>query len=100
MTVLAIAPIVWRDIDQILKYLEREAGKREAGKTVARWYGLKFDAGMEAIRANPGAWPRRPRFGRLTRVYIVHPYLVFYDHFPDQKRAHGPHCCGSVFLHV
>jgi plasmid stabilization system protein ParE len=74
MTRLIVATEAEGDIDDILRYLEREAGRRTA---IA--YGERFVEAIERIIDFPGAGPPRPALGPDTRVAIVYPYLLIYD---------------------
>jgi len=75
MTRLVVSADAEADLDEILDYLEREAGAR-----VAENYGRKFRLCLERHVEFPGIGPRRPALGADTRIGIVRPYILIYDY--------------------
>jgi plasmid stabilization system protein ParE len=63
------------DLEEILAYLEREAGPR-----VAESYGRKIGECLVNLVAFPGIGTRRPALGPETRIGIVRPYILIYDY--------------------
>jgi toxin ParE1/3/4 len=78
MTRLIVTEDADADIEEILDYLEREAG---AG--VAEAYGRKIGACLSRLVEFPGIGTRRPALGADTRVGIVRPYILIYDYTAD-----------------
>lgn len=74
MTRLDVTAQAEADIDNILTYLEREAGRATAAA-----YAERFAQAIERILAFPGHGPRRPALGPDTRIAVVYPYLLIYD---------------------
>lgn len=74
MTRLIVADEAEADIDDILDYLEREAGR-----TTAIAYAERFADAIERIIAFPGHGAPRPALGPEARIAIVYPYLLIYD---------------------
>lgn len=81
MTQLVVADLA-ADIDDILDYLERDAGSKTA---VA--YAERFAAQIERIAAFPGHGTLRPALSAETRVALVYPYLLIYDYSSAEDRA-------------
>jgi toxin ParE1/3/4 len=63
------------DLEEILSYLEREAGSR-----VAETYGRKIGECLTNLVAFPGIGTLRPALGPDTRIGIVRPYILIYDY--------------------
>jgi plasmid stabilization system protein ParE len=82
MTRLIVAAEAEGDIENILAYLEREAGRATA---IA--YAERFAEAMERIVAFPGHGPGRPQLGPTARIAIVYPYLLIYDFDEAQDLA-------------
>lgn len=82
MTLLVVADLAADDIDDILDYLEREAGR-----TTAVAYAERFAAQIERIAAFPGHGTLRPALGPETRAALVYPYLLIYDYSSAEDRA-------------
>ena len=74
MTRLLVAAEAEDDIDDILAYLQREAGPATA---IA--YAERFAEAIERIAAFPGHGTARPQLGPQARIAIVYPYLLVYD---------------------
>lgn len=64
-----------RDLDQILDYLQHEAGSANAAK-----YGRLFDRQLDLMKRLPGAGAPRPELGVFTRIAVVSPYVIIYDY--------------------
>lgn len=75
MTRLVVTEDADADIEEVLAYLEREAGPR-----VAEDYGRKFGACLARLVEFPGIGTRRPTLGADTRIGIVRPYILIYDY--------------------
>lgn len=82
MTSLVIADVASDDIDTIIDYLEREAGRATAAA-----YAERFTAEIERIADFPGHGTLRPALGPDTRVSLVYPYLVIYDYTASLDQA-------------
>ncbi len=74
MTRLQVAAEAEGDIDDILTYLEREAGR---GTALA--YAERFADAIARIGEFPGHGTARPTLGPSARIAIVYPYLLIYD---------------------
>jgi toxin ParE1/3/4 len=79
MTRLVVAAEAESDIEAILDYL-----RREAGRATAIAYAERFTDAIERTRAFPRHGAPRAALGPDARIAIVYPYLLVYD-FP----AHG-----------
>ena len=66
------------DTNEILRYLEREAGP-----VVAREYGRRFRVAIERIVALLESGALRPVLGPNARVAIVFPYVLLYDYMRE-----------------
>lgn len=66
------------DLAEIVTYL-----LQHAGEAVARKYAEQFDALYDRLAVFPGSGPRRAILGVNTRISIVPPYVVIYDHDGD-----------------
>ncbi|MGD9784053.1 MAG: type II toxin-antitoxin system RelE/ParE family toxin [Hyphomicrobiaceae bacterium] len=75
MTRLIVARAARGDLDGILEYLEREAGR---GTALA--YAERFADALRRVIEFPGHARRRPALGADTRAAIVYPYLLIYDY--------------------
>jgi toxin ParE1/3/4 len=75
MTRLVVTEDADADLEEILNYLEREAGPR-----VAEAYGHKFSLCLARLVDFPGLGTRRPALGADTRVGIVRPYILIYEY--------------------
>ncbi len=75
MTRLVVTEDADADLEEILNYLEREAGPR-----VAEAYGHKIGACLARLVEFPGIGARRPALGASTRIGIVRPYILIYDY--------------------
>jgi toxin ParE1/3/4 len=67
-----------RDVRRILSDL----GER-AGYDVAARYASDFKAAFRRLADFPASGPPRPVLGATTRIAIVLPYLVIYEHEDD-----------------
>ena len=66
------------DTNDILAYLEREAGN-----LVARSYGRRFRHAIERLVDLPESGAPRPNLGANVRIAIVSPYVLIYDYTHD-----------------
>ncbi|MCZ7594328.1 MAG: type II toxin-antitoxin system RelE/ParE family toxin [Hyphomicrobium sp.] len=82
MTRLLVAAEAEGDIDDILDYLEREAGRATAAA-----YAERFAAEIQRIADFPGHATSRPALGGETRVGLVYPYLLIYDYSAADEEA-------------
>jgi plasmid stabilization system protein ParE len=67
-----------RDLRRILSDLNERAGFR-----VAERYGADFKATYRRLVDIPAGGPPRPALGANTRIAIVFPCIVVYDHEDD-----------------
>jgi toxin ParE1/3/4 len=61
------------DLDEILAYLQGEAGK-----SVALRYGERFRAGFRHLVDFPETGARRPQLHADMRIWVIAPYVIFY----------------------
>ena len=78
MTRLVVTEDADADLEEILNYLEREAGVR-----VAETYGRKIGACLSRLVEFLGIGARRPALGADTRIGIVRPYILIYDYMAE-----------------
>ena len=78
MTTRTVLRAAARDIDNILDYLEIEAGAPTALR-----YAALFDRQLDFLASYPGSGPRRPALGANTRIAVVSPYVMIYDYDPS-----------------
>jgi plasmid stabilization system protein ParE len=64
-----------RDLRRILSDLNERAGYR-----IAERYAADFRAAYRRLADAPAAGPPRATLGPKTRIAIVLPYIVIYDH--------------------
>jgi toxin ParE1/3/4 len=62
------------DLDEILNYLATVAGK-----SVALRFGERFHAAFRYLMDFPAAGAMRPRLDAGMRIWVVAPYVVFYQ---------------------
>jgi toxin ParE1/3/4 len=67
------------DVAQIIIHLTEAAGYDVA----ARYLGA-FDAVYDRLAQFPDMGPPRSSLGRDTRIALVHPYVMVYDHSDDR----------------
>jgi toxin ParE1/3/4 len=67
------------DVAQIVIHLTKAAGYEIA----ARYLGA-FDAVYDRLAEFPDMGPPRRSLGRDTRIALVHPYVMVYDHSNDR----------------
>jgi toxin ParE1/3/4 len=79
MTRLIVTAEAEADTRDILAYLEREAGP-----LIAEKYGRRFRLTLERLLDMPGTGAPRPALGPNVRIAIVYPYILIYDHAPDE----------------
>ncbi len=75
MTRVIVSADARQDRDDILLYLEREAGS-----AVAEKYALKFRDVIKRLQDYPEIGSPRPVLGPTSRAAVVAPYLVIYDY--------------------
>lgn len=75
MTRLIVSREAETDLDEVLDYLEQEAGAR----TVLS-YAKRFRKTLLSLAEFPGAGTLRPALGRKARISIVYPYVLIYDY--------------------
>lgn len=78
MTRLIVSPTADADLDRILHWLADNAGQ-----DVADRYAADLDAIYENLIMFPAFGSPRPNLGRRTRIAVLSPYLVIYDHLSD-----------------
>lgn len=83
MTVRLVQETASRDLDEILDFLEAEADG-----PVALRYAVAFQSAFYRITKFPQLGAPRPKLGSDTRLVIVQPYLIFYDHLVAQDHVH------------
>ena len=74
MAKVRLSVLAQTDFDQIISYLEKTAGP-----AIAKQYAHAFRAVINRLGQYPGSGAPRAKFGKLTRILIVSPYLIFYD---------------------
>jgi plasmid stabilization system protein ParE len=72
---IVVSPVARRDLLQIVTHLAVVAGPA----TADRW-DQKLWRAIDEISESPGSGPPRPALGEHTRIVVVHPYIVIYDH--------------------
>lgn len=75
MTRLVVTADAEADLNDILDYLSSEASP-----LVAERYGHQFRLCLERLVEFPGLGPPRPALGVDTRIGVVPPYVLIYDH--------------------
>jgi len=75
VTVGLFAPRARRQLDDILDYLEQNAGVK-----VAETYARRFLLAIERIEEFPQSGTKRPELDERVRVVFVAPYIIFYDY--------------------
>ena len=73
MVRLVVSPETQADLDEILRWLTREAGR-----PVALRYAEKFRAAFRHLTEFPETGARRPKLARDMRIWLVTPYVIFY----------------------
>jgi len=73
MARLVVSPEAAADIDDILDWLEREAGR-----AIALRYARRFRAAFSHLMAFPEIGARRRKLHADTRIWAVAPYVIFY----------------------
>ena len=79
MARVIVSTVARSDLHRVVDYLEEHAGR-----TIALRYALRFDAAFDRIAACPDSGSPRPALGVGTRMVIVDPYLIFYEHVEDR----------------
>ena len=78
MTRLVVTADAAVDTDDILAFLEREAGPR-----VAERYAGLYRATIERLLRWPESGAPRPRLGEAVRIAVVSPYVMIYEYNRD-----------------
>ncbi len=79
MTRLVVTVDAAADTNEILTYLEREAGS-----LIARDYGRRFRLTVERLVELPQSGAPRPALGTNARIAVVFPYILVYDYARDE----------------
>jgi plasmid stabilization system protein ParE len=77
VTRLVVSRNAENDMARILTYLEDEANA-----IVAEEFGRDVRRSLLRLIRFPGSGAPRPELGPDTRVVVVYPYLLIYDHSP------------------
>jgi toxin ParE1/3/4 len=80
MVRLVVSPEASADIDEILDWLEREAGR-----AVALRYAERFGAAFGHLVAFPEIGARRRKLHADMRIWAVVPYVIFYQFVTDTE---------------
>jgi len=75
MTSFVVSPRADADIETLLEHLAEMAGP-----TVARRYALELDVTFERPTMFPASGARRKSLGPYSRIAVVSPYVIVYDH--------------------
>ena len=75
MTRIVVSPQAGADIEGILDHLFEAAGI-----SVVERYAADFQALDDRLTMFPASGVLRPQLGKNTRVAVLDPYLVIYDH--------------------
>jgi|SRR5208337_515625 len=78
MTRVIVSADARQDADEILAYLEREAGR-----AVALRYAVRFRDLIRKLSDYPEIGARRPFLADSVRILVVSPYLAIYDYAPE-----------------
>jgi toxin ParE1/3/4 len=68
------------DLNNVLNYLEREAGPLTSAR-----YAERFRASIVQLIEYPGSGAPRRSLGLTTRIMIVYPYVLIYDYDEFEK---------------
>ena len=79
MTRLVVTADAETDTNDILEYLEPEAGSR-----IAEDYGRRFRAAIVRFVDLPETGARWPALGQNVRIAIVYPYIFVYEYTPRE----------------
>jgi plasmid stabilization system protein ParE len=79
MARVVVTELAKRDVRRILGDLHERAGLR-----VATRYATAFKTAYRRLAAIPAAGPPRPALGLATRIAVVPPYIIVYDHAGDE----------------
>ncbi len=78
MTKIVVSPRADTDFDEILDWLAERAGQGVADR-----YAADLDATYDNLARFPAIGFPRSNLGRRTRIAVLSPYLVIYDHLPE-----------------
>lgn len=70
------------DLADIDVYLATEAGER-----TAKAYAGRFATALRRLADWPGSGPPRPALGPDTRIVVIWPFLMIYDHDQANDRV-------------
>lgn len=79
MTRLVVTHDAEADMASILAYLEHQANA-----IVAEEIGREIRRGLLRLVQFPDSGAPRPELGTYVRVLVVYPYLLLYEHIPQQ----------------
>jgi plasmid stabilization system protein ParE len=82
MARVVVSTMADADTSEILVHLTTEAGVRTAER-----YGALIDAFYDRVSTYPDSGAPRPRLGRGIRIGLVPPYVILYEHLPDQDEV-------------
>ncbi len=80
MAEVTLSPAAVEDYNAIIAELQQRAGTR-----IAQRYDAAIEAELRNIAEYPGSGAPRGRFGKLTRMALVSPYLIYYDGAPKAE---------------
>jgi len=83
---LTVSPEAQADVDEILTYLQRAAGR-----PVAARHGDRFLVAFRHQVDFPETGAKRPQFGADMRIWAVAPYIVFYRVAVEDGTVRVPH---------
>jgi plasmid stabilization system protein ParE len=83
MTRIIVSPQADADWDEILDRLAEQAGHATADR-----YAANLDAIYDNLTMSPAMGAPRPQYGRRTRIIVLSPYLVIYDHLTEIEIVH------------
>jgi toxin ParE1/3/4 len=78
MTRVIVSALADSDRSNIIEYLAANAGHATAGR-----YNAAFKATFERLADFPDSGSPRQALGPSTRIALVHPFVVIYDHVDD-----------------
>jgi toxin ParE1/3/4 len=81
MTPIVVSPKADADVNEMLQHLSDLAGP-----AVARRYAQELEAIYERLAIFPDSGARRKSLGAKTRIAVLSPYVVVYDHMNETVR--------------
>jgi len=82
MTRIIVSADARQDRNDILRYLEREAGA-----PIAEKYALRFRDTIKRLQDYPEIGSLQPALGAIARVAIIAPYLLIYDYASSSDKV-------------